>query len=137
MLDHMTFRVRDIARAKAFYQPVLATLGYRVSYEGFHGFNILGFGYPDANEASGEKSDTWFVDGPSPYGGAPATTGCHLCWKAPDRATVDAFYQAALQAGGQDNGAPGLRPDYHPNYYGAFVIDPEGNNIEAVCHAPE
>ena len=72
-----------------------------------------------------------------PDGGPPATTGCHLAWRAQNRAQVDAFYAAALAAGGKDNGAPGLRPDYHPNYYGAFVIDPEGNNVEAVCHLPE
>jgi predicted lactoylglutathione lyase len=63
--------------------------------------------------------------------------GCHLCWRAASRAEVDAFYAAAIAAGGRDNGAPGLRPHYHSNYYGAFVIDPEGNNIEAVCHRPE
>ena len=68
---------------------------------------------------------------------APATTGCHLAWRAQTRAQVDAFHRAAIEAGGRDNGAPGLRPDYHPNYYGAFVIDPEGNNIEAVCHLPD
>jgi catechol 2,3-dioxygenase-like lactoylglutathione lyase family enzyme len=60
-----------------------------------------------------------------------------LCWSAPDRAAVDAFYQAAVAHGGRDNGAPALRPHYHPHYYGAFVIDPDGNNIEAVCHAPQ
>ncbi|MDD0814800.1 VOC family protein [Curvibacter sp. HBC28] len=136
MLDHMTFRVTDIQRAKAFYSAALAPLDYSLSYEGFHGVNILGFGYPDAAEPTGQKSDVWFIDGPSPHGGPPATTGCHLAWRASSRAQVDAFYQAAIAAGGRDNGAPGLRPDYHPDYYGAFVIDPEGNNIEAVCHLP-
>ncbi|WP_028536959.1 VOC family protein [Paludibacterium yongneupense] len=136
MLDHMTFRVRDIAKTKAFYEPILRTLGYRVAYEAVHGFNVLGFGYPDPSQADGERIDTWFVDGESPYGGSEATTGCHLCWSAKDRQSVDAFYAAALEAGGRDNGAPGLRPHYHPHYYGAFVIDPEGNNIEAVCHLP-
>ena len=66
----------------------------------------------------------------------PATTGCHLAWRATTRSQVDAFYRAAMEAGGKDNGAPGLRPDYHAHYYGAFVIDPEGNNIEAVCLLP-
>ena len=84
----------------------------------------------------GKKADVWFIDGPSPYGGPPATTVCHLAWKAQTRAQVDAFYAAAIAAGGKDNGAPGLRPEYHAHYYGAFVIDPEGNNIEAVCHLP-
>jgi len=95
MLDHMTFRVTDIQRAKAFYSAALAPLGCSV-----------------------------------------CTTGCHLAWKAQTRAQVDAFYAAAIAAGGKDNGAPGLRPEYHAHYYGAFVIDPEGNNIEAVCHLP-
>jgi len=139
MLDHMTFRVSDIAKTKSFYEPILHTLGYRVAYEGFHGFNAIGFGfgYIDPTQSGGEKIDTWFVDGPSPHGGAATTTGCHLCWHAQDRASVDAFYAAALKAGAKDNGAPGLRPHYHPHYYGTFVIDPEGNNIEAVCHLPE
>ncbi len=138
MLDHMTFRVTDMARTKAFYTATLAPLGYSVHLEGAHeGMNYLGFSHPDVNEADGKKLDVWFVDGASPYGGAPATTSCHLCWRAANRAEVDAFYHAAIAAGGKDYGAPGLRPHYHANYYGAFVIDPEGNNIEAVCHLPE
>lgn len=137
MLDHMTFRVRDIARAKAFYTPTLAPLGYTVAFEGQYGANILGFAHPDAAEPDGRRTDVWFIDGPSPYGGPAATSGCHLAWRAATRAQVDAFHRAALAAGGRDNGPPGLRPDYHPHYYGAFVIDPEGNNIEAVCHLPE
>jgi len=138
MLDHMTFRVSDIASTKAFYSATLATLGYSLSLEGsYDGMNILGFAHPDATEPDGEKVDVWFVDGSSPYGGASATTSCHLCWRAESRAQVDAFYHAAIAAGGKDYGAPGLRPHYHPHYYGAFVIDLEGNNIEAVCHLPE
>jgi catechol 2,3-dioxygenase-like lactoylglutathione lyase family enzyme len=137
MLDHMTFRVTDISRAKTFYSAVLAPLGYRVCFEGNYGANMVGFAYPDASEPDGKKADVWFIDGPSPYGGPPATSGCHLAWRAKNRAQVDAFYQAAIAAGARDNGAPGLRPDYHANYYGAFVIDPEGNNIEAVSHLPE
>lgn len=137
MLDHMTFRVSDIARTKAFYTTTLAPLGYSLNLEGsYEGMNMLGYSHPDASEADGKKVDVWFVDGKSPYGNAPATTSCHLCWRAESRAQVDAFYQAALAAGAKDYGAPGLRPHYHPNYYGAFVIDPEGNNIEAVCHKP-
>ncbi len=137
MLDHMTFRVTDIGRAKTFYSAALAPLGYAVAYEGRHGVNILGFSYPEPSEPDGRKADVWFVDGPSPYGGPAATSGCHLAWRAENRAQVDAFYREAIKAGGKDNGAPGLRPEYHPNYYGAFVIDPEGNNIEAVCHQAE
>lgn len=136
MLDHMTFRVTDIARAKAFYSAALAPLGYTVCFEGRYGANMVGMAYPDPTEPGGQKADVWFIDGPSPYGGPAATRGCHLAWRAPNRAAVDAFYQAAIQAGGTDNGPPGLRPDYHAHYYGAFVLDPEGNNIEAVCHLP-
>lgn len=137
MLDHMTFRVTDIARAKAFYSAALAPLGYSVCFEGEFGSHILGFAYPDASQPDGKKADVWFIDGPSPYGGPAASSGCHLAWRAQSRAQVDAFHRAALAAGGRDNGAPGLRPEYHAHYYGAFVIDPEGNNIEAVCHSPE
>jgi catechol 2,3-dioxygenase-like lactoylglutathione lyase family enzyme len=89
---------------------------------------MVGFGaeVPGA----GVKMDTWFVDT------RPVSGPTHLCWRAASRAAVDAFHAAALAAGGQDNGAPGLRPHYHANYYGAFVIDPDGNNVEAVCHDP-
>ena len=137
MLDHMTFRVTDILLAKRFYSAVLSPLGYSLCFEGNFGMNIIGFGYPDSSEAEGKKIDVWFVDGPSPYGGQATTSGCHLAWRANNRSQVDAFYSAAMEMGAKDNGAPGLRPHYHPNYYGAFVIDPEGNNIEAVCHLPE
>lgn len=136
MIDHMTFRVADIARAKAFYCAALAPLGYTLCFEGHHSFNIVGLAYEDPTQPDGRKADVWFVDGPSPYGGPATTSGCHLAWRAATRAQVDAFHQAALAAGGRDHGAPGLRPEYHAHYYGAFVIDPEGNNIEAVCHTP-
>jgi catechol 2,3-dioxygenase-like lactoylglutathione lyase family enzyme len=126
MLDHMTFRVADIERTRTFYAAALAPLGYRLAFDDVHdGVHILGF-------ADGDRLDTWFVGGAA---GTP-TTGCHLAWQAPDRAAVDAFHAAALAAGGRDNGAPGLRPHYHADYYGAFVIDPDGNNVEAVCHRP-
>ena len=133
----LAFRVTDIARTKAFYTAALAPLGYSLCFEGNYGSNMLGFAYPAPSEPDGKKADVWFIDGPSPYGGPPATAGCHLAWRAQSRAQVDAFYAAAIAAGGKDNGAPGLRPDYHAHYYGAFVIDPEGNNVEAVCHLPE
>ncbi|MFG6447639.1 VOC family protein [Roseateles sp. BYS180W] len=137
MLDHMTFRVRDIERAKAFYAAALQPLGYSVCAQGqYEGVNVVGLAYPDATEPDGKKADVWFVDGPSPYGSTPSTQGCHLAWRAASRAEVDAFYRAALAAGGVCNGPPGPRPHYHAHYYGAFVIDPEGNNIEAVCHLP-
>ena len=126
MLDHMTFRVRNLAATRAFYESALAPLGYRVGYEGEHdGVRMLGL-EQDA------KFDTWFVEASEDPSGPT-----HVAWKASTRAAVDAFYRAALARGGRDNGPPGLRPHYHPNYYGAFVLDPDGNNVEAVCHLPE
>jgi catechol 2,3-dioxygenase-like lactoylglutathione lyase family enzyme len=137
MIDHMTFRVSNLAQTKAFYAAALAPLGYRVAFEMQHeGGGIVGFGYANPSVPGGTKIDTWFVDGPSPYQGHPVSTGAHLCWAAKDRASVDAFYKAAMTQGGIDNGKPGVRPHYHEHYYGAFVIDPEGNNIEACCHYP-
>jgi len=125
MIDHMTFRVTDIERAKAFYAAALAPLGYLAAYDAVHGgVRMVGF-------SCESKIDTWFVSAPD------ATTHCHLAWRATNRASVDAFYAAAMAAGATDNGAPGVRAHYHSDYYGAFVIDPEGNNVEAVCHAPD
>ncbi len=130
MLDHMTFRVANLERSVTFYAAALAPLGYTLGPAFEHeGQRMQGF-------SQNGQLDTWLIQGPSPFGGAPTTTACHLAWRAANRAEVDAFYAAAIQAGGRDNGAPGLRPHYHPNYYGAFVIDPDGNNIEAVCHEP-
>jgi catechol 2,3-dioxygenase-like lactoylglutathione lyase family enzyme len=130
MLDHMTFRVSNLAATEAMYTPMLAALGYSLQHRfSFDGQSMIG--YTDANG----KTDTWFVEGPSPHGGHAVSTGAHLCWVAPSRAAVDAFHTAALAQGATDNGPPGLRPHYHPSYYGAFVIDADGNNVEAVCHA--
>ena len=120
MLDHISLRVADFARAQAFYDAALAPLGLaRVMGDGE---NFTGYG---------EAQKPFFWIGRAAGGGA-----VHVAFAAPDRATVDAFYSAAVAAGGRDNGGPGLRPEYHPDYYGAFVLDPDGNNIEAVCHAP-
>ena len=122
MLDHMTFRVRNLAATRAFYEKALAPLGYKLGHEGEHdGARMLGF-------VDDGKFDTWFVQAADDPSG-PA----HLAWRAVTRAAVDAFYKAALAAGGRDNGPPGLRPQYHADYYAAFVIDPDGHNIEAVC----
>jgi catechol 2,3-dioxygenase-like lactoylglutathione lyase family enzyme len=138
MLDHMTFRVADLARTEAFYTPTLAALGYRLAHRfAFDGQQMIGYACPAPHLPTGEQTDTWFVQGPSPHGGPAVSTGAHLCWSAQARARVDAFYAAAVAAGARDNGAPGLRPHYHEHYYGAFVIDPDGNNIEACCHLPE
>ena len=128
MIDHIGFSVSDYARAKAFYLKALAPLGYslimEVTAERTGHSAAAGFG-------AGGKPDFWF--------GAEGAMNkpMHVAILAKDRATVDAFYEAAMAAGGRDNGPPGIRAHYHANYYGAFVLDPDGHNIEAVCHAPE
>lgn len=125
MIDHMTFRVRDLAATRRFYERALAPLGYKVGYEGeIDGVRMLGL-------EEGGQYDSWFVESPQAPSGPT-----HLAWRAQSRAAVDAFHAAAMAAGGRDNGPPGLRPHYHADYYGAFVLDPDGNNVEAVCHAP-
>jgi len=121
MIDHLGLRVSDYARSKRFYESALAPLGYQV---------VMEFGGAAAGLGAAGKPDFWISQGEP---GGPV----HVAFASPDRKTVDAFHEAALAAGGSDNGAPGLRPEYHPNYYGAFVIDPDGNNFEAVCHLPE
>ena len=126
MIDHVGFSVSDYARARAFYQKALAPLGYRLVMEATAqqtGKSAAGFG------ADG-KPDFWIGDE------GKLEKPVHIAILAKDRAMVDEFHRAALAAGGRDNGRPGLRPQYHPNYYGAFVLDPDGHNIEAVCHAP-
>jgi catechol 2,3-dioxygenase-like lactoylglutathione lyase family enzyme len=120
MIDHMTIAVSNIDSAKRFYSQALKPLGYELIME-FPG--VAGFG-------EGGKPDLWM-------GEREGHTPTHVAFAAPDRATVDAFYEAAIAAGGKDNGAPGLREHYHPTYYGAYVHDADGNNIEAVCHRPE
>jgi catechol 2,3-dioxygenase-like lactoylglutathione lyase family enzyme len=120
MLDHVTIGVRDMARAKAFYDLALRPLGIERLYavgEEFAGYGLR------------PKAFFWIGQRDAPQ------TGAHIAFLAPDRATVDRFHAEALRAGGADNGAPGLRPHYHANYYGAFILDPDGHNIEAVCHA--
>ncbi len=119
MLDHLTLKVRDLAKAKAFYSAALKPLGYVAQME-FEGF--AGLGEPG-------KPDLWLRQKPD------EVTPTHVAFTARDRAAVDAFHRAALAAGGKDNGKPGIRTDYAPTYYAAFVLDPDGHNIEAVCHA--
>jgi catechol 2,3-dioxygenase-like lactoylglutathione lyase family enzyme len=120
MIDHVGLGVRDLERGEAFYQQALLPLGYRLLMErdGSAGFGM------------GGKPDFWI------HGNRPVSGPVHVAVASPDRATVDAFHAAALAAGGTDNGAPGLRPQDHDTYYGAFVLDPDGNNVEAVCHRP-
>ena len=122
MIDHTSVGVSDFERSKQFYVAALAPLGYQLLKE-FPG-SAAGFGVDG-------KPDFWIGQG------EVNTPPVHVAFRANSRDKVVAFYEAALKAGGRDNGAPGLRPHYHPNYYGAFVLDPDGHNIEAVCHTPE
>jgi catechol 2,3-dioxygenase-like lactoylglutathione lyase family enzyme len=117
LIDHLALRVRDLRRSRTFYEQALEPFGVKVveSSQGA-GFAIEGGG------------DFWIGEGDPPA--APV----HVAFAAADRATVDKFHRAAVEAGGRDNGAPGLRPHYHAGYYAAFVIDPDGNNVEAVFH---
>jgi catechol 2,3-dioxygenase-like lactoylglutathione lyase family enzyme len=120
MIDHTGLTVTDVVKSKAFYLVALAPLGYSllVEFDDDAGFGVA------------PKPDFWIGQGTS--NGARS----HVAFRAETRQLVDAFYKAAMAAGGTDNGPPGVRPHYHPNYYCAFVLDPDGHNIEAVCHAP-
>jgi len=118
ILDHITVAVSNFDRSKTFYERALQPLGITVMFQ-FPGGAGLGKGRPQF----------WI------NGGAAGAQRAHIAFAAANRAEVDAFYAAAIAAGGQDNGKPGVRPQYHPNYYGAFVLDPDGYNVEAVCHA--
>jgi catechol 2,3-dioxygenase-like lactoylglutathione lyase family enzyme len=124
MIDHLGLSVSDYARSKAFYLAALKPLGCELVMEVTEAGPYAGFG-------EGGKPDFWIGRGKA------STAGTHVAFRARDRASVRAFYDAALKAGASDNGPPGLRVIYHPNYYGAFVLDPDGHNIEAVCHDPE
>ena len=116
-IDHLTVNVRDLEASKAFYEAALAPFGVRVVHYGEKELGIGPEGSEDLGLTEGEPR-------------APV----HIAFLALDVATVDAFHAAALEAGGTDNGAPGRRPQYHERYYGAYVLDPDGNNVEAVCH---
>ncbi len=120
MFDHLGFGATDLAASKAFFVQALAPLGAAVVMEGPWGVGIGVQGKPSF----------WLHQTDTP------PTAVHIAFSAATRSDVDAFYAAAIAAGGRDNGAPGLRPHYHPNYYGAFVIGPDGHNVEAVCHKP-
>lgn len=130
MLDHLGFPVADYRRSRSFYERALAPLDFgvvmEVDRETTGGYEGCGFGPPGRPMFWVGKAD----------GDAPAG-GLHIAFTAKTRAQVDAFYAEAIAAGGRDNGAPGVRTQYHPNYYGAFVIDPDGHNVEAVCHHSE
>lgn len=125
MIDHTGIASQNIARAQAFYDAAFAALGggarMVVPKEFTGGKTVVGYGR--------ERPVFWLHEG-------EAGPGRHVAFSARNRGEVDAFYKAAMAAGGRDNGKPGPRPQYHPDYYGAFVLDPDGNNIEAVCHDP-
>ena len=127
MIDHMGLTVSDPARSRHFYDKALAPIGYEVLMEVPKDFTdgraVFGYGVEP-------KPDFWVSEG------APNQPRLHVAFRAERREQVDEFHKAALAAGGRDNGSPGLRPHYHPDYYGAFVLDPDGHNIEVVCHAP-
>lgn len=123
MFDHVKFGVSDYAASKAFFLRALEPLGVAAGSEGEPAYGIELCGRNDSSLCLYEAKET-----PAPL---------HIAFVAESRHEVDAFYRAALAAGGKDNGAPGLRPHYHANYYAAFVIGPDGHNIEAVCHRPE
>ncbi|WP_342239933.1 VOC family protein [Inquilinus sp. OTU3971] len=127
MLDHVSVGVSDLAASRAFYDAALAPLGYGriMDFD-----DAVGYGEP----MPARTGHFWI--GKTEAGTLAPMPGLHIAFGAPNRTAVDAFYAAALAAGGTDNGAPGPRLHYHPNYYGAFVIDPDGHHVEAVCHDP-
>jgi catechol 2,3-dioxygenase-like lactoylglutathione lyase family enzyme len=128
MLAHVGLIVGDIEKSKRFYRDALKPIGYEMLRE--HGVTPT---RPTASAGFGEppRADLWI------YQGKPSINSIHVAFQVDKRALVDAFYKAALAAGGKDNGKPGLRPQYSQHYYGAFVLDPDGYNIEAVCREPE
>jgi len=123
MLDHIGFNISDMKKSRAFYDAALHPLGI---------MPVMEFGDWVGYGRNG-KPEFWI----GAQKGARLSGRLHVAFSAGTRAEVDRFYQEALAAGGHDNGAPGIREHYHPDYYGAFVIDPDGHNIEAVCHLPE
>jgi catechol 2,3-dioxygenase-like lactoylglutathione lyase family enzyme len=129
MIDHVTFLVSDYQRSREFYLAALAPLGYRLVME------LTQAAIPELPVShfcgiGPGKPVFWLRPTDGPIGAT------HVAFRSPDHASVDAFHRAALAAGGRDHGAPGLRTEYHPSYYGAFVLDPDGHNVEAVCHTP-
>ena len=120
MLDHIGIGVKDLAASKKFYTEALGAIGYSIKAE-YPEHNVVGMG-------EGDRSDFWFSQDTMPG-------KAHLSFAAKTRAEVDAFYEAGIKAGGKDNGKPGIRETYSPTYYAAFVYDPDGNNVEVVCHA--
>ncbi|HYM02428.1 MAG TPA: VOC family protein [Stellaceae bacterium] len=128
MLDHVSLGVGDIERSRRFFDAALRPLGI---------VRIVDFGGSRGSDYGAAPGSLGVEFTITREAGARPAVGAHLCFRAPYRAAVRAFHAAALTAGGRDDGAPGLRPLYHADYYGAFVLDPDGHRIEAVCHAPE
>ncbi len=132
MIDHIGIVVSDFEKSKAFYRNALLPLGYELLME----FPAVVTGHTDvAGFGEASKPDFWISR--ATLERAAHRPDIHVAFRAANRAMVDAFHQAAFSCGGEDNGTPGLRPHYHPNYYSAFVRDPDGHNIEVVCHTPE
>ncbi len=126
MIDHIGIEVSDYEKSKDFYQKTLAPLGYLLIME------VQGHaGFGSNEQTTGPIAEFWIHEGASP------AKSLHICFKAKNRKAVDEFYKAALKAGATDNGKPGVRDIYHENYYGAFILDADGYNIEAVCHRPD
>ncbi len=128
MIDHIGLIVSDFEKSKLFYTESLSAIGYMLLMEfpasATRDTDVVGFGEPP-------RPDFWISRG------TQRPPAIHVAFRVLSRTHVDAFHQSALAAGGRDNGAPGLRPHYHPNYYAAFILDPDGHNIEVVCHNPE
>ena len=128
MIDHMAFQVSDLKRSQEFYDKALAPLGYKRLMEApeknAQGAWFLGWG-------DSLDTDIWIGESQR------TEPRLHIAFRADNHQQVDEFYEAALAAGGKDNGKPGLRPHYHEHYYGAYVLDPDGHNVEAVCHTPQ
>lgn len=123
MFDHVSVGVSDVAKAKAFYDAAFEPLGFKAVFE-----------FGDHAIAYGEKLPTFWVQKPFDGNSSSAGNGSHFCFRARSRQAVRDFYDAAIAQGGTDAGKPGLRPEYTPTYYGAFVYDLDGNKLEAVCH---
>jgi len=131
MIDHLSSYTTDFPASKAFYNAGLGTLGYEIQAEMVASWDPE---FPECRMCAWGPSGRpvfWLIEVKEAIGPR------HVAFSAPNRAAVDAFYQAVLGAGGRDHGAPGVRETYHPDYYGAFVLDPDDNNVEAVCHLPE
>jgi catechol 2,3-dioxygenase-like lactoylglutathione lyase family enzyme len=135
VIDHLSVAVRDIERARRFYDRVLGTLGH-ARLADMQGEDFVASGYGP----SGSTEPGFWIGAASGAGAADADwvapVGQHIAFASFDRDRVNAFHAAGLEAGASDNGAPGIRAEYHPNYYAAFLIDPDGHHLEAVCHLP-